>query len=131
MNKIDKAGLVASLLCAIHCAILPVLLLIFPIISLSFFVTEMLEFIFLTISLVLGLLSVCFGVKTHKNWNILLYISTGFTFILVGKLMHNHHSHNIFSFVNILMVCGGLMVAFSHYLNNKLCNACKVCNKNE
>lgn len=131
MNKFDKAGIIASTMCAIHCAILPILILLFPVISLSFFITEFLEFIFLVITLVLGLFSICFGIKIHKNWKILFLISAGFSFILVGKLLHSHNSHSTISFMNFMMVFGGLTIAFSHYLNNKLCNACKVCSKNE
>ena len=130
MNRLDKIGIASSLLCAIHCAILPVLLILFPIISLSFFVSETIELFFLISSLIIGIFSICFGIRIHKNWKIFALLSSGFVILLLGKIFHESYLHNNLSH-NLFMAFGGCLVAFSHYLNDKLCKACKMCHHHE
>lgn len=130
MNKLDKIGMSASILCAIHCSLMPFLLLIIPIFSLSLFVTEIFEWVFLILSFLLGISSLCFGYKKHKSYKVFPILCTGFCFLVIGRIMHNHyvHEHEFhFDIYNVVLIMGGLLVAASHYLNSKLCKSCDKC----
>ncbi len=124
MNKIHKTGLILSLLCTIHCVLLPFILTIFPYFFISLFLSEKIEIYILLTSLIFSSMSVCFGLKTHKNFKILPIFATGLIIILIAKtIFHSHESNSH----NILMIIGGLIISVSHFLNNKLCIKCKRC----
>ena len=67
MKNIGLLGTYATLACAIHCALMPILVIVFPIVSISLFVTEPVEWLLLILSLFLNLSNLCFGYKKHKN----------------------------------------------------------------
>lgn len=127
MNKLDKFGIIASILCAIHCAILPILVIFLPTFFLSLFVNEYTEWIFLMVSFFIGIWSLCLGYSKHKSIKSLTLISIGFTVLLTGKLIVHYYNHKTPLYLNLLMVLGGLIIASSHYINNKLCSICVKC----
>lgn len=129
-NKLDKVGFIAALLCAIHCSLLPLIVVVLPVIGLSLFVTELMEWLFLAFSLTIGITSLCFGFKKHRSYKALIFLSIGFTLIVIFKLIHEHveKSHGLhFDFYNVFLVFGGLLVALSHIINSYLCNSCERC----
>ena len=127
---LDKAGMIASITCAIHCMIMPLIVTLLPIFGLSLFATEEFEWILLMISAMLGVTSLCFGFRKHKSFTAFSFLGIGLTFLVIGRLAHEHISHfRIFEFdiYLLFLVIGAIMVAFSHWLNNKLCNTCPPC----
>ncbi len=117
----------ASILCLIHCTILPVVLLFLPASALYLMLDSKLEFTLLTISFALNIYNICFGIKTHRKYNIIWLFSAGFVLTLLGYYLHKHeHSHH--SELNILMILGSFMLIISNFVNNKICRLCKTCN---
>jgi hypothetical protein len=52
------------------------------------------------------------------------------TFLVIGRLAHEHVSHfRVFTFdiYLLFLVAGAILVALSHWLNNRLCNSCLPC----
>ena len=129
---LDKAGMIASVTCAIHCMIMPLIITLLPIFGLSLFATEEFEWILLIISAILGVTSLCFGFKKHKSYRAFSFLGIGLSLIVIGRLMHEHVERvNGFHFdlYLIFLVIGAILVATSHWLNNRLCNACSPCHK--
>ena len=127
---LDKAGMIASITCAIHCMIMPLVITLLPIFGLSLFATEEFEWILLMISAMLGITSLCFGFRKHKSFKAFSFLGIGLTFLVIGRLAHEHVSHfRVFTFdiYLLFLVAGAILVALSHWLNNKLCNACPPC----
>lgn len=125
---IDKVGMFSSLTCAIHCLIVPLIITLIPIFGLSLFVTEYFEWGMLSFSAVLGISSLCFGFKKHKSYKAFAFLSSGLLLIIIARLHHSHsHGHIEFDHFTIMLVLGSVLVAASHYLNNKLCGNCKPC----
>lgn len=127
---LDKAGMIASITCAIHCMIMPLAITLLPIFGLSLFATEEFEWILLMISAMLGITSLCFGFRKHKSFKAFSFLGIGLTLLVIGRLAHEHVSHfHIFEFdlYLLFLVAGAIMVALSHWLNNKLCNTCPPC----
>ena len=131
--NLDKVGITASLICAIHCSLLPILVVIFPIFSLSLFATETFEWIFLLISLCLCIVSLCFGFKKHKSFKAFSFAGMGFALLVIARMFNDHHKHKEIEFdtFNIILLVGGLLVATSHYINNLLCKKCSICSKDK
>jgi len=127
---LDKAGMIASITCAIHCMIMPLIVTLLPIFGLSLFATEEFEWILLMISAMLGVTSLCFGFRKHKSFRAFSFLGIGLTFLVIGRLAHEHVSHfRVFTFdiYLLFLVAGAILVALSHWLNNKLCKSCLPC----
>jgi hypothetical protein len=127
---LDKAGMIASITCAIHCMIMPLVITLLPIFGLSLFATEEFEWILLMISAMLGITSLCFGFRKHKSFKAFSFLGIGLTFLVIGRLAHEHVSHfRVFTFdiYLLFLVAGAILVALSHWLNNKLCKSCIPC----
>ena len=127
---LDKAGMIASITFAIHCMIMPLIVTLLPIFGLSLFATEEFEWMLLMVSAMLGVTSLCFGFKKHKSFRAFSFLGIGLTFLVIGRLAHEHVSHfRVFTFdiYLLFLVAGAILVALSHWLNNKLCKSCLPC----
>lgn len=128
--NLDKIGMVASISCAIHCTLLPFIMIAVPTFSVSLFASEEIEWLFLGISFLLNLISLCFGFKKHKSYKAFSFSGIGFGLIVICNMIKIHYSrHNHFEFdlYNIILILGGISIALSYYFNNLLCKNCKVC----
>jgi hypothetical protein len=132
MNRAEKIGFWASVACAIHCTIVPIATISFPIIGISLISTEIFEWILLSASMVIGLTSLCFGFRKHKSLRAFSFLTIGFTLIVVARLLHDHNSKIGFHFdyINAMLIIGGILISMSYYINNKLCVKCKTCTDN-
>ena len=117
----------ASILCAIHCTILPLLLIFLPTSALYLMLDSKVEFVLLFFACSLNIYNICFGIKTHKNYNILWFFSIGIILTLLGYFLHKHNNTTHIE-INYLMIAGSLMLILSNFINTKICNLCKVCN---
>jgi cytochrome bd-type quinol oxidase subunit 2 len=138
---LDKAGAIASFACAIHCAIMPMIITLLPLVGLSIFASEPVEWILFAISAVLGSCSICWGYKSHRSRKVLAILACGLAFLSVGRIMHSHHTvaaesdvysaknnpQTVPSMYTVFLVLGGVCVAASHVVNRRMCNQCKVC----
>lgn len=116
----------ASLLCLIHCTVLPIVLIFLPTSALYLMLDSKIEFILLALACAINIYNVCFGIKTHKKYNILWLFSSGIVLSLLGYFLHDH-KHNTHSDINILMILGSVMLIISNLVNNSICKLCKTC----
>lgn len=132
MNKLEKVGFWSSIICAVHCTLLPIATISFPIIGFSLVSTEFMEWILLSISLIMGLTSLCFGFRKHKSFKAFSYLTIGFALVVVARLLHEHNSKVGFHFdyINCMLILGGILISMSYFINNKLCANCKTCAEN-
>jgi hypothetical protein len=119
---LDMLGASASFLCAIHCALVPLIISFGMLSGLSFIVNPAWELFFIGSSLLIASISLINGYrKHHSNLKPLLTALVGFTIIFVG------HYAVAGTFGHWTAVLGGLLVAWAHILNFKACKSCKVC----
>lgn len=122
--NLDKLGMTASLTCAAHCMAMPLVITALPYVGFSFIASEGFEIAFFIISAILAISSICWGIKQHKNKNILFLLSIGLALLTLGRYAHE----NDWGLKGvIILVAGGLTIAATHWINNKLCDSCKVC----
>ena len=124
-----KPGVWASLVCAIHCTILPLLMIITPTTGVYLFINESFEFILLGLSLLFNIANLCFGYRQHKSNKAVAILALGLFLFVIGRLMHHHSKdHHIdFDLFNLFMILGGILMAISSFINDKLCNKCNSC----
>lgn len=129
---IDKLAIGLALLCAIHCLILPILLVIVPLIGMTFFVHEDFHLWMLFAVFPTTLLSILIGCKKHKDRLVLIFCLIGL-FILLASfltekqgLVHCTSCENLdgkIAFSNIAWIntLGGLFLILAHSRNFLLC----------
>lgn len=127
-STLDKIGIAASSICALHCALAPILITVAPLIGLGFIFEERFETIFILASLGIAFLSLVWGFyKSHRKFEPLYLLLLGASLIGISRM------ETPFSFLPepLLMACGGLSIAISHYINLKLCNHCSSCDSDK
>ena len=136
--KLDLIGFSASTICAVHCAIMPFIIVFLPLLGLQFIAEPIVEYLFITVSLIIGAFTFKHGYFNHhkKLYPFLLFL-TGFLIILAGHTLFHNHSHEINSnhefseMDNILFLMiaplGAMFIAASHLINRRLSKVSKVC----
>ena len=121
-NLLDKLGMAVSSICAVHCALAPILITVAPLIGLGFIFDEKFETIIILVSLGLAFLSLVWGFyKEHRKFEPLYLLLLGACLIYLSRL------ENIVLPEPLLMALGGLSIAASHFINMKLCKHCHSC----
>lgn len=123
-EKLDRAGATASFLCAIHCAIMPFVLTVLPLLGLGFLSSEPVEWALLSCSAVLGTLSLCVGFREHKRRRVFGLLGLALAFLVAGRILHEQH---LGWWGPIFMVLGGFTMMSAHLLNRTLCRSCRAC----
>ncbi len=128
-ESLDAAGATASLLCAIHCALMPFVVTLLPLVGLSFLASETTEWLLLALSATLGISSLCLGFRAHRSRRALAVLAVGLALAATGRIAEHGGSTPFLPHLPgvALLVVGGVLVALSHGLNFYLCRACLAC----
>ena len=122
MQKIiDNLGITISAACAIHCVLLPAILIIAPY---SFFASH--EFHETLIYFILPFAGIAFflGCRKHGDYKVLLMGSVGMILLASSLVIHEvfHSQQHSEEFLTILItIAGSLILILSHLRNAKLC----------
>ena len=117
-GRLDKLGVVASLACAIHCAVLPVIFTTLPLLGLEFLSNIWFEIGMLSFSLCVGAYTLLLSYPKHQKVSPIILLITGFLCIGTGHLV-------LKSLEFLLIPSGGLLLATAHLINirhTKNCN---------
>ncbi len=118
-NALDIIALSSSLICAIHCAAVPIVLSFSSLNSLHFIENPYIEWVFITLGLLFAFISLWPSYKKyHHKIKPLLFACSGFVLIAIGRLDLMEY----WEMVNT--VTGALLIASAHYFNWKL-SICK------
>jgi MerC mercury resistance protein len=118
---IDSMGVWISLGCALHCAAIPLLFTVLPLIGLGFLAQDTFEKIFLMLSGALALGSLSWGYRLHRSWSGFLILICGLSLILTGRNFMEDGYEILF------VVSGAVFLAGAHILNRYLCHHCQDC----
>ncbi len=124
VGKLDRAGATASFLCAIHCALMPFIITMLPLLGLSFLASEPVEWTLILSSATLGTLSLCAGFREHKSRRVFGVLGMALALLVAGRIFHEHH---VGYWGPVFMVLGGFSMMGAHLLNHSLCRSCRKC----
>lgn len=113
-NLLDKIGIAATSLCAIHCLLLPLMLPVFPLIGVSFFAQEVFERGLLLTTMVLGFIAIYSGYKRYHNR---LY---PFTLLFLGGFIYWQKAFFGDVLEPFTVMSGASLVVWAHLINIKL-----------
>ena len=133
ISRLDMLGFSASTICAIHCALLPVILLFLPLLGLEFITNPAIEITLIGVSLIIGLYTLRNGYLKHhgKLYPTVLFI-LGLSIIVLGHFTIGHDLHegkiDEITFLSVLgaviIPVGAVLIAVAHYKNRKMCLSC-------
>ncbi|GAA5132275.1 MerC domain-containing protein [Thalassotalea piscium] len=122
---LDRIGITATSLCALHCILLPVILPALPLLGVSFLADHVWEHVFLIITAVLGSIAMLSGFKRYHRKLYPFYL------LILGVIIY-WQKHDFSEAVQpFIIALGALLIVTAHFLNIKLCNSCKPCETKE
>jgi uncharacterized membrane protein YfcA len=123
-TRFDRLGAAASLACAAHCAAMPLLIGLLPLVGLDFLAEEQTELALAGLSIGVGSLSVIPSyARKHRQWRPLLLFAFGASLIIAVRLLVEDNSR----LEALTMTVGALLIAFAHMVNRRLCQSCAAC----
>lgn len=114
---LDRMGATGSMLCAIHCAALPLVLAIAPAIGATF-ANPVFEVGFIAFASILGMTSLLLGYLQHRVMRALIFLVPGIALLWTAVLIDTLHQSLIAHAV--AMASGGTLVATAHVINLRL-----------
>jgi hypothetical protein len=120
----DALGITTSLACAIHCAVLPLLLTSLPIFGIDIIDNLSFEYFMIFIAAIIGCYALYHGyTKHHHNRLPLLTFGIGILLLLAKQAWHMWQLW--------LLVPAVVLIVTSHYLNYRLCKKANHCHAND
>lgn len=118
--RLDNIGITASTLCAIHCAVVPLLFTSLPLVGLGFLANVWVEWGMIIFALVIGVYSIGLSYwRTHRRSVPLLMLVSGFVIIMGGHVFTTTGKSEA-----MIVPVGGLLIAAAHYVNYRYTGAC-------
>jgi hypothetical protein len=111
---VDRVGATASLLCAVHCALLPFVLALLPLIGLEFLAGHTFERIFVACAAALAGASIVVGYRRHRHPLALFLAVPGIALLVFGVAI-DINLHLLIHTASV--VSGGALVASAHLTN--------------
>jgi hypothetical protein len=117
-SLLDRLGATGSLVCAVHCAALPLLIATLPSLGVAVWLGDDFERGFVLFATLLGLFSVIWGYRRHSAVRALGLLLPGLAALWTGVLYDPLH-HALVPHA-IAMTLGGTLVGLAHFANLRL-----------
>lgn len=120
--NLDTIGIGASMLCAVHCAVLPLLFAALPLLGLEITENAILEYCLLLFSFVIGCLALGQGyLRHHRRLLPLVLFVVGFVLLLAG------HFWTDTAAAEYMLICiGAGAIVSAHLLNQRHRRYCRI-----
>jgi 4-amino-4-deoxy-L-arabinose transferase-like glycosyltransferase len=109
----DGLGIFTSILCAIHCGLLPLLIPTLPLLGVNIIHNATFEWVMIFIAIGVGFYSLYHGYKKHHHQMTPIYIFGVGMLLLIVKEFYHHRL--------ILLIPAVIFIITAHYRNYKLC----------
>jgi len=120
----DALGIATSLVCAIHCAVLPLLLSSLPLFGINIIHNNFFEAGMIALAFVVGSLALFHGYRRHHHRLLPLSIfATGFTFLVLKEMS--------LSYEVALLIPAVSFILTAHYLNYRFCRKANHCHSTD
>jgi len=114
----DALGITTSIACAIHCALLPIIVTTLPIFGINIVNNMAFEWGMIALAFVVGSYALFHGYQTHhRSYIPLALFGAGFIFLLLKQFFHQ--------FEYFFLIPAVILIVSAHYYNYRLCNKSK------
>jgi hypothetical protein len=118
----DKLAIAFSMVCLIHCLVLPILLILLPPFSGLFALDdEMFHQWMLYAVLPISIAALMMGYLHHRSYKFFLVVSIGISLIIISTTL----GHDLLGETGevVLSILGSMIIAFGHFRNYQLSSA--------
>lgn len=120
----DALGITTSLACAIHCAVLPLMLTSLPIFGINIIENVSFEYLMIMLAFAIGLYALYHGYrKHHHNLAPLLVFSIGMVMLFLKQAFHEWQLW--------FLVPAVVAIVYAHYVNFRLCRSAGHCHSDD
>lgn len=112
----DALGIIASIACAIHCAILPLIISTLPLFGINIINNIWFEYGMIVLAFVIGLYSLQHGYKKHHHKKLPIFLFSFGILLLVGKQFF--HQKMLY-----FLIPGVVCIVLSHWINFRYCGS--------
>ena len=116
LNLLDTSGVFASGLCAVHCILTPLFMILAPTLGGLFSHQAIHIFMFLLV-LPIAVITLGFSAWRLRRWNLLLFGLLGCSLLALGLELEHHYEIALNSPSTWANISGGLILAFTHIYN--------------
>lgn len=110
----DALGISASLACAIHCAVLPMVYSSLPLFGVNIIDNVWFEYFMIVLAFAIGAVSLWHGYrKHHHSFFPLTIFSVGMIFLLAKQFWHEYQIP--------LLVMAVILIVLAHFRNYRMC----------
>jgi hypothetical protein len=114
----DEMGILTSVICAIHCGVLPFLLPALSLFGVNIIHNIYFEWLMIGIAFMVGVYALYHGfVRHHRSYKPLLFFAFGFVF-LVAKQFWIQYEY-------LFLIMAVMPIIYAHYQNYRLCRKVK------
>ena len=115
----DKTAIGVSIVCALHCAMLPITLVLLPVLAATPLGDELFHQAMLIGVIPLSLVALALGCRKHKNRKVAYWGWTGLVVLAFTTLF----GHDLLgeSGEKVATIIGAMIIAFGHFQNHILC----------
>lgn len=120
IRVVDRFGATASFLCAVHCALLPLVIAALPMLGLGFLADHRFERFFVAFAGVLALSTLIIGFRRHQRFRAFWFLVPGIALLITGIVIDVEHATVGHA---VLVSLGGTLVALAHVINLRLAHS--------
>ncbi len=113
--NLDAVGFSTSMLCAVHCAVLPFVLTLLPLVGLEFLANPIVEMSIIALGVVVGVSALWHGFQHHRNLTAVVMLVLGF-----GMIFLAHSGWVSETLEDTMTPIGASVVALAHVANWRL-----------
>lgn len=117
---LDRVATMLSGLCLLHCLALPLVIAALP--ALSEFSSGHLHAQLLIVAIPVSVVALAIGFRRHANRFVVIFGVLGMLLLVVGGTVL--HSHYGLAADRAFTIAGALVLAVTHYFNNRLARHC-------
>lgn len=120
----DALGIAASLACAIHCAVLPLIMSSLPILGINIINNFWFEIFMIVLAMGIGLHSLTHGFKKHHHriLPIIVFI-LGIILLMLKQILHRYQLW--------FLVPAVILIVSAHYINYRQCRIADHCHTDD
>ena len=114
LPRLDAVGALASFLCAVHCAALPVLLATLPLAGFEILASHTVERVFVTFAALFGLVVIGSGYCAHRTRVVATCYLAAVVLLFNGAFLTDHGLTHA-----ALLATGGVLLGLAHAINRQ------------
>jgi tetrahydromethanopterin S-methyltransferase subunit C len=120
----DAAGVITSVACAIHCAVLPLILTSFPLFGVNIIHNNFFEAGMIALAFIIGSFALYHGFRRHHHKSLPLFIfSAGFIFLVLKEIWTGYEI--------LLLIPAVILILMAHFLNYRFCRKENHCHSSD